>query len=380
MKRILYVHHVSSVGGASFCLLNIIKALDREKYEPVALLKSPGPLSAELEKINVEVAYLSSLAAIPYNKSLTSFRTWLGYARVFSSLRKFKSFIQSGDYDIVYFNNMMLYPYLRVSKGLKTIVHVREHWPLNEHKLQLRAAQYVMKNNVSWVVAISQYSARMFDECKERTTIVHDWISFEGRFNGPKLSELFKEDINGKRIYLFTGGLHWTKGTLEVVKAFSSCIKDDNSRLLVLGVNKRSNNHLGIKRFLRLGRNDYAQKVNELVSLDSRIKCVPSIYALGNVLRDSYCNLSFFTIPHANLTMAEGILLGTPSVAARTDESIEYSDSGKLAILFDFKDVTAFEKAILHLNENYYSIKTSIKNNRQLVEEMFKSYIDSKGW
>ncbi len=39
MKRILYVHHVSSVGGASFCLLNIIKGLDRQKYAPSVLLK-----------------------------------------------------------------------------------------------------------------------------------------------------------------------------------------------------------------------------------------------------------------------------------------------------------------------------------------------------
>lgn len=35
MKKILFVHHVSFIGGASYCLLNLLKEFDRTLYKPV---------------------------------------------------------------------------------------------------------------------------------------------------------------------------------------------------------------------------------------------------------------------------------------------------------------------------------------------------------
>ncbi len=372
-KRILYVHHVSSVGGASFCLLNVIKAVDRERYEPIVLLKNIGPLSIELEKIGVEVLYLPSLSAIPYNKSLFSIRSCVNYAKVLLSLREFKSIIKRNHIDIIYLNNMMLYPYLYVSNDFLTIVHVREHWPLDEHRSQLRVAQRALYKYASKVIAINGYSSKMFAECSFKTTIIHDWISFNERFDGPTLKEVINEEPNGKKVYLFTGGLHWTKGTLEVVDTFTSFIKDKNSRLLILGVDKKKNNlsTYSLKRFFRLGRKNYRQTVEQLISSDDRILIAPSIYKLGRILKDAYCNLSFFTIPHANLTLAESIILGTPTIAAETDESIEYSDSGNLAVLYEYKSKEAFKDAIVYLNDNYETIKLKIENNAARVKQMF---------
>ena len=49
MKRILFVHHVSSIGGGSYCLLNLLKEVDQEKFQPVVLLQENGPLVSEIE-------------------------------------------------------------------------------------------------------------------------------------------------------------------------------------------------------------------------------------------------------------------------------------------------------------------------------------------
>ena len=108
MKDILYVHQVSSVGGASFCLLNIIKSLDRQKYKPSVLLKGDGPLAEEIRKLDIEVYFLSSLCAIPYNKSLADWRTWLGYWHVQKACKQFATFLKKHHFDLVYLNNMML--------------------------------------------------------------------------------------------------------------------------------------------------------------------------------------------------------------------------------------------------------------------------------
>lgn len=382
MKKILYVHHISSIGGASFCLLNIIKGLDRSMYEPSVLLAKPGPLAPRLEDLGVQVYYMPSLTAIPYNKRLKSIRTIIGYLKIYKSRKEFRSFLVGKSFDIVYFNNMMLYPYLKViGNKCKSIVHVREHWPMEEHKVQLGKAQKDITKYASQIVAISRYSANMFPECAHKCTIVHDWISFDDRHRAFEFNDIFGEDVSDKKIYLFTGGSHWTKGALEVVKTFSEHIKDENSRLLMLGVNKKDKSTNSIKdkvksSFMFRNRIDYQQNVVALASADSRIKVLPSIYEIADIMKNVYCNLSYFTIPHANLTLAECLLVGTPSVAARTPESLEYSNEGKLSVLYDFKDIQAFKNAIDYLNSNYEIIKLHINEGNGVVKEMFSPKIN----
>lgn len=56
-KIVLFVHHVSSIGGASYCMLNILKVLDRNNYAPVVLLKNQGPLVDEIKKLGVKLSF-----------------------------------------------------------------------------------------------------------------------------------------------------------------------------------------------------------------------------------------------------------------------------------------------------------------------------------
>ena len=68
-RKILYMYHVSTVGGGSFCLLNILKAIDRTHVSPVVLLKQDGPLVAEIKALDIPVYFLSTLSTVPYNVS-----------------------------------------------------------------------------------------------------------------------------------------------------------------------------------------------------------------------------------------------------------------------------------------------------------------------
>ena len=70
--KILYIYHVSQIGGGSFTLLNIIKELDKSKFQPYVALRDKGPLSEALTKMGVEVHFVSRIRAVPYNKSIWS--------------------------------------------------------------------------------------------------------------------------------------------------------------------------------------------------------------------------------------------------------------------------------------------------------------------
>lgn len=64
MKNVLFIYHTSSIGGGSYCLLNILKTLDRNNIKPVVLLRDKGPLVDEIQKYGIEVILFPLLRTI----------------------------------------------------------------------------------------------------------------------------------------------------------------------------------------------------------------------------------------------------------------------------------------------------------------------------
>ena len=109
MKRVLFMHQVSTIGGGSYCLLNILREIDKCNIEPVACLASDGPLRREIEKLGIEVVIFPKMTAIPYNRSLWYYSSVRSYWRVKRSISAFKQMLNDKKIDVVYLNNMMIY-------------------------------------------------------------------------------------------------------------------------------------------------------------------------------------------------------------------------------------------------------------------------------
>ena len=355
MKKIVFVHQASTVGGGSYCLLNLLKAIDRTAFEPIVLLKDNGPLVGEIEKLNIPVKLMSKMDVAPYNRSFKRPGTWITYLSVINSRRAFKKMMIELNPDILYLNNSMLYPYLKVAKSLNitTIIHVREHWPLEEHKIQLKWLQNNIRKYANYVIAINNYSAKMANCPEKNVTIVYDWIDFTRRYKEHDLNAIFEEDFTGKKLYLYTGGMQAIKGCKEVLTTFSQ-IRDEGARLLALGVDASQPN------------------VNEIIANDKRIVCMPSVYELKDLLEKSYCVLSYFTIPHANLALAEAITLKVPVIAARTEESEEYSDGGLLAVLFEMNNIEDFSNKIRHFERYRKELKLRLEKGSTNIAYKFQ--------
>lgn len=374
MTRILFMHQTSSIGGGSYCLLNIIKRLDRQYFEPIVALQNDGPLAKELNKLNVEVVIFSQMVGIPYNRSLFRIGSISTYLRAQYSLKYFVRLLWKVKADVLYLNNMMIYHYLRIAKeaGLKTVIHIREHWPLNEHKIQLSWARKSVYAYADRLIAINHYSASIFP--KKQASIVYDWIDMEDRCKYMPLGNIFGEDMTGKKVFLYMGGLQRIKGAYEVVKTFREKLKDNSYRLLVMGFTKEFSGGSIVKIIKTLmylvGVPTYEYKVKMLAKKDPRIVCITNMYEIKDIVEQSDCMLSYFTIPHANLALAESIILGTPVIAARTEESEEYSSGGKLAFLFEMNNITDFERAIQNfINCGRHGSPSA--DERQKVAELF---------
>ena len=104
---------------------------------------------------------------------------------------------------------------------------------------------------------------------------------------------------------------------------------------------------------------------------DKRIICIPSIYAIKDIIEKSYCVLSYFTIPHANLTLAESIILKVPVIATRTEESEEYTGRGQYALLFDFKNRKQFEYILSNIDQLRLPLIERLAEGSVLIAEKF---------
>lgn len=377
MKTILYIYHTSSIGGGSFCLLNILKSIDRRMVRPVVLLKEDGPLVAEIKDLDIPIYFLPTLSTVPYNVSTFTPKKLINAIRLISSFSNYKKLLNEINPDVVYINTMMLYPYLchAKEKDIKTIIHIREHWPDGEHPWQRKTALEYIDKYADHIVAINTYSKSIFDFSKKPKTVIYDWIDLSSRYKEIPLSTIFNEDMSDKKVYLYLGGMQAIKGSYEVLSTFSRVIRDPKSRLLAMGFCEQGYNN-GFKAklrklLLRFGYKSYAEKVMELIDKDKRIKCIPSEYMINHIIQQAYCVLSFFTIPHANLALAESIILGTPSIAADTEEAREYSCNGDLAFLYKMNSIKDFEKTIKEVVSKRDEILKRISERSNEISEMF---------
>lgn len=380
MKRILFMHHVSVVGGASYCLLNIVKALDRTKWEPLVALKSYGPLVEELNKINVSIVFFPHMESIPYNKSLFKRESIYSYFLSINSGRKFNHLLHDYEIDVVYLNNMMLYPYLRPAKeyGCKTVLHVREHWPLNEHRVQLYWAKRNVFKYADCLIAINEYSASIFPN--KKSIIVYDWIDMSERLKHINMNDLFGEDCSNKTVLLYNGGLQMIKGPNYIVKAFSEKITGDKYRLLIMGVDHikpLSGWRNAIKKLLiPLGYKFAYKEMIDTIMNDDRIKCVPAEYEMTDYYLKSSCYVSYFSIPHANLSMAESLCLKTPCIVADNEEAREYSNNGEYAMLVEPNNYDVFSKRLQSFIQELGHWKKRAIIGSEIINEKFNKQLN----
>jgi len=376
-KNILYIFHVSFIGGGSLCLLNLVKALDKEKFNPIVLLKAKGPLVAELKKVSATVYIEPSLNTVPYNRSLYKIKTITQVLKMARSILKVQSWIEKLKPEIVHLNTMMMYPYAIPAKKLNTkvIIHIREHWPRNENEFQLNLAKKTINKYADLVIAINKTSANMIN-LPEKTEIIYDWIDFEGRDSFIDFKTLFGNDNDQNRVYLFLGGISRIKGLMEVTNAFINNLTSQNDKLLIVGCDSKEISFVGargkIKRVMHFFNcYSFSDKFKLIAQKNNRIVCIPATIQVKSLIEQSYCIVSYPTIPHAILPIAESIYLGKPVLSANTPEALEYSNNGKGAKLFQLNNEADFIKELKYVSENENENYKNAILSKDIIREMF---------
>lgn len=161
MKRILYLEHNvdGTVGGSHFCLLEISRHLDRNKYQPIVCFFQENTLIPEFKRTGAEVVIRSAMKPLRFSKRYLGRSTKLlqGAANMVKALL-FRSvswciFLWRKNIDLVHINNACGYDHdLMLAAWLMRIpcvVHERGIQP------SLPPATHFFSNRIDKIITIS---------------------------------------------------------------------------------------------------------------------------------------------------------------------------------------------------------------------------------
>ena len=245
MKRILYVQHGGTVGGAPLSLLYLLQQLDRSLFEPVVLFLADGPVVERFRSAGLtvhiapEITDFSHTELVWYGVGLLwqlpgkLLRFWPSVLRAAAWLRRLQP-------DLVHLNSSTLAAFAIAARRatLPVVWHVRE--PLAHGYFGMRRAwlRRVLRQCATRVVAISQFdSAQLGDGVA--ATVIHNFVDFAvfSREIDPAAARAHLQLSTAQHVVLMLGGCSLAKGTLPFVLAYAGLRRRvPNAVLVIAGV------------------------------------------------------------------------------------------------------------------------------------------------
>ena len=225
MKKILYLHTGAELYGADIVLLTLLKGLDKDKYEPIVVLPSKGPLVTELKANNIEVHIIEY--PILRRQYFTP-KGLINYAATyFGSCKTIIKLVKNRGVDIVHVNTIAVLEGIYVAKKLKLPLIWHVHEILEKPRIVYKFTSALMGLFATKIVAVSdavkQHLLKSGFIKESKVDVIYNGVDNE-KFN-PKIdsSNLRKElNIPEKAFVIgMIGRVNAIKGQDEFVKIVS---------------------------------------------------------------------------------------------------------------------------------------------------------------
>ena len=222
--RILCVNHTGMVSGAEKVLINILRGLDRARYEPSVLCPAEGELA---EAIRREGAEWFPLPAMNARFARRPDRLLQSMASLFATVSAMRKQIRMLNPDLIHANSVragIAASLAAIGIGKPVIWHVHDTLPKHPVSEAIRAFAFL--NRGIRIIAVSQSTANSFTGAlpfKGRVRTIHngtDLCRFPPKQPG---RSAFRESIgvsDQQFLVCAVGQICRRKGLLELVNAF----------------------------------------------------------------------------------------------------------------------------------------------------------------
>jgi L-malate glycosyltransferase len=325
--RILFVNHTSTVGGAEQGLLRLVNGL-KATHEVAVACPGTGALRERVAASGVEAlavpAFEASLRLNPVQTPIGLARLGAGSLALARSIRRFGA-------DLVHANTPragLMCVLARRLGGRPLVVHVRDDLPLTRVGRTVRSA---LIHSADGVIAVSDYTARRFNEGLERpiATRVYNSIDLE-RFDPERVAPApLREEL----------GVSPQAALLAQVAQITPWKGQDTAIRTVAGLRERGvDAHLlvvgGVSFGARTVRYDNHEFLRSLHGLVEQLDVDGAVHFLGprddvpGILRTVDLSL----LPSVNepfgRAIVESMAIGTPPLVSDVGSGPELVDDG----------------------------------------------------
>lgn len=238
MKRILYIHAGAELYGADIVLLELLKNLDKNKFEPYVVLPCNGPLVDKLmeNNIGVEVVEYPILRRKYFNPVgiINYIKDYIKYSSKLSQIAKSKNI------DIIHSNTAAVLEgiYVKRKLNLKLVWHIHEI--IVKPKLVHEFLSFLIAKNSNAVITVSEAVKQHLNSTgyfkKDVIKVIYNGVDNK-IFNKENTTQYIKEEFdipNNAIVVGMIGRVNAWKGQGDFLDAMKSVLKQNKDVYVML--------------------------------------------------------------------------------------------------------------------------------------------------
>lgn len=374
MNNIVFLHSSSELYGSDRSLLNLVKNLDKDKFNITVILPEDGPLVDKINSFdNVEVI-INELAVLRRkNLSLSGMSKY--FIELMRSIKFINNLIKEKSIDIVYTNTSVIFVggiSAKICK-VKSVWHIRE---IIKSKYERFIVSKIVNIFSDYIIANSKATAEAISKNKDKVKVVYNAIDIEKNSGLEDIDEVYKEvaativKSNNKIKIGMAGRINRWKGQklfVDMAKLVSE--ENDNVEFLIAGDVYKGEDYIldDLKGYI----------------LESGVK--DKIGLLGQVdnMSNFYKKLDIFVLPSIQpepfgLVVIEAMNNKLPVVATNHGGPVEIIDNNIDGFLVDYKDANEMAQVVNKLIKDKELRNYIAANAEKKVKEKFNvsRYVD----
>jgi len=372
------------MGGATVSGLNILKAINKSKYEVIVYCNVT--LNSR-EAYNLFIS--EGFDVIRANKSPISYKHYSGaehfalsitslinIIQIIFDLKKIKKKIEHFNPDIIIINSMTLFWIsILAKKNTEIIMFFRETFVNGIFGLRKEIIKKVIEKYVNKIAFISNFDSEAYGYSLCKKFVIYN--TYDVNLTGKSDQSLIKKELGlpkATKYILFVGGFFKLKGAHLLIEAASK-IKTKDVKFLFLGAKiqelKIRNYKSSIFKIKQLINNNYQKKCINLIrklKLDNKILLYPQVSNISDFLKASEMLVYPMTSPHQSRPIIEAGFYKIP-VIVNNFENISEIVNEENGFLFKNGDSNDLAHKIDFVLNNKSIVNVKVEKNYLLVNK-----------
>ncbi len=352
--RILYLNPVSEIAGAEMSLLSLMSTLDREMFEPIVALPSPGPLVKRMAQLDVETITISQ-RQLKIKNPFPYFKTVFCLANL----------VRRRHVRLIHANAGISNQYGVMTARLcriPIICHIRGFFGKRAfRRMFLNYADVLIANSHAVAASFSDFVSK-----SQKVVIIHNGVDLEGF------------SLNRTKAGMFRKKLGLPENAFVIGHLARVC-PEKGQHILVDAIALVSDKHPEVYTLI-VGDTSIDSSATFLASLKQQVQergLLEKVIFLGFVhnIAELYADLDLVVLPSLKepfgRTLIEGMAMMKPVIGTRAGGADEVVEDGVTGLLVPAGDSIQLAKAILNVMENRDAAREFGANGRKRVEKFF---------